>query len=140
MKRRKAQVEIIIFKRIKNKILFLLLKRNEEKGGFWQPVTGGVRANESFDQAVMRELKEETGITHYLQRIDNVYGFQFESQEDGVLSEYVFGIEVSPATNIKLSSEHMAMKWCTLDQSSTLLKYENNKKAFKKLFSLLNSQ
>lgn len=102
MSKRIAQVEIIVFKIIDNKVLFLLLKRNEQKGGFWQPITGGVHEGEDLIQAVSRELEEETGITKYLRLIENVHYFEFYANELGMLKEYVFGIQVVPDTNIKL--------------------------------------
>ena len=41
-----AQVEVIVFKIVDGKPIFLLMKRQPERGGFWQPVTGGVEADE----------------------------------------------------------------------------------------------
>lgn len=134
---RKAQVEIIVFKIINGEIFFLLLKRNEQKGGFWQPVTGGARYQESLIQAVRRELKEETGINNPLRIIEGVYYFEFNTKEYGLLKEYVFGVEVTAAVKIKISSEHTEMRWCALNDSLIFLKHENNKIAFKKLYSLL---
>lgn len=135
MSNRIAQVEIIVFKIIDNKVLFLLLKRNEQKGGFWQPITGGVQEGEDLISAVNRELKEETGVTKYLRIIDNVHYFEFDANELGILKEYVFGIQIASDTNIKLSEEHTEMKWCDLDESLVLLKYDNNKDGFKKINS-----
>ena len=44
---------------------FLILKRNESLGGFWQPVTGGFEeGDKSLIQSCKREIEEETGITH----------------------------------------------------------------------------
>ena len=137
MPKRTMQVEIIVFKIVNNKILFLMLKRNEQKGGFWQPITGGVEDGESLAQAVNRELREETGITNYLRIINDVYYFEFDTIECGVLKEYVFGVQIATDMDAKLSPEHIEIKWCTLEESLALLKYENNKTGFKKLISLL---
>lgn len=134
---RTTQVEIIVFKIVNGEILFLLLKRNEQKGGFWQPITGGVHERESLISAVNRELLEETGIKEYLRLIENVHYFEFDFEGYGRLKEYVFGVEVAPEINAKLSHEHTEMKWCSLDDSLALLKYESNKTGFKKLYSLL---
>lgn len=116
-----------------------MLKRNQEKGGFWQPITGGVEDGESLAQAVNRELWEETGISKYVRVINDVYYFEFNTTEYGKLKEYVFGIEVAPDIEAKISSEHTEMKWCTLEESLALLKYEDNKSALKKLNSLLRA-
>lgn len=133
MRKRTTQVEIIVFKIVDEKILFLLLKRNKQKGGFWQPVTGGVENGESLAQAVSRELQEETGITKYLRIINDVYYFEFDTAEYGTLKEYVFGVQITPDIDAKLSPEHTEMKWCTLEESLALLKYDSNKTGFKNL-------
>ena len=41
------EIEGILFKRADGKIQYLLLKRHPEKGGFWQPVTGGLEEGET---------------------------------------------------------------------------------------------
>jgi dATP pyrophosphohydrolase len=138
MPNRTAQVEIIVYKIIDDKIVFLLLKRNEQKGGFWQPITGGVNPEENLIHAVDRELQEETGVESYLEKINDVYYFEFETEKYGIIKEYVFGVKISPDTNIKISDEHTEMKWCTLDEALALLKHESNKTGFRNLFSLLS--
>ena len=132
------QVEVIVFKIINHEVLFLLLKRTEKRGGFWQPITGGVHEGENLAQAVDRELLEETGITEYIRKINDVHYFEFETGANKVLKEYVFGLEISPNTAVKLSPEHTEIKWCTLKDSLALLKHEDNKTGFKKLFNMLN--
>jgi len=41
---------------------YLLLKRTERDGGFWQPITGVIEPGESPLQAAVREVREETGL------------------------------------------------------------------------------
>jgi len=139
MSKRIMQVEVIVFKIVDDKTIFLLLKRNEQKGGFWQPITGGVKDGENLAQAVNREMQEETDITSYLRIINDVHYFEFDTAEYGILKEYVFGVQIAPDMYAKLSPEHTEMKWCTLEESLVLLKYENNKTGFKKLISLLTA-
>src|SRR4030042_1806138 len=57
-----VQVEAIICRINSGRIEYLLLKRLPERNGFWQPVTGGVEEGESRDEALHREIMEETGI------------------------------------------------------------------------------
>ena len=40
---------------------YLLFQVNEKRGGFWQNITGSVEKNESFYEAALREINEETG-------------------------------------------------------------------------------
>ena len=106
MNQRIAQVEIIVFKIINNKPLFLLLKRIPERGGFWQPVTGGVHEGENLDTAAKRELFEETQITEFNNFLKDVYFFEFGSDDEGWMKEYVYGVGVNQAVDAILSFEH----------------------------------
>ncbi len=140
MESRTTQVEIIVFKIVNQKMLFLLLKRTPERGAFWQPITGGVHENELLHDAVQRELKEETGLIDYLNIYNDVYYFEFQSEGYGILKEHVFGVEVAPKVTIALSPEHTELKWCNLPEALSLLKYESNKTAFQKLVDLVKNK
>jgi dATP pyrophosphohydrolase len=141
MKDRVAQVQVIIFKLINNEPLFLLLKRNALKGGFWQGVTGGVKLEEKIEDAMKREVFEETGITQWVRKMDNVHYFEYDTGfiEYGIMKEYVFALEIYSDQNIKMSDEHTEMRWCNLEEALKLLKYDNNKEGFKKVYSLLKN-
>ncbi len=126
------QIEGIIFRRNNGKIEFLLLKRNKERGGFWQPITGGLEEGETIKQTLLRELKEETGVEEA--KIINLnYSFQFK-ENDLWLTEFVFSIEISSKEKIKISSEHDEYLWCDLNTALDKLKWDTNKQAFKKTF------
>ena len=132
------QIEVIVFKKERQDLLFLILKRNLQKGGFWQPITGGVEENETLEQAALREVKEEIGITTKIQLIDFDYSFEFVDHNENHF-EKVFGLEISLDTNIVISEEHTEFKWVdgkiAIDQ---FLKYPKNKEGFKKIMELIN--
>ena len=86
-----AQVEVIVFKIVDGVPLYLLLKRQPHRGGFWQPVTGGVEEGEDLKETALRELNEETGITEVLEVISDLHYFEFEANGGhGWMKEYVF--------------------------------------------------
>lgn len=129
-----AQVEVIIFKLVDNQVLFLLLKRAEERGGFWQPVTGGVEEGEDLKASAIREMQEETSLSEYLDILEDLHFFEFETNGGfGILKEYVFGLHVHPHAEAKISDEHSEHRWCTIDDALELLKYENNKVGIRKI-------
>ena len=80
MKLRKGnQIEVIVFKKDeKENYKFLLLKRIKSRGGFWQPITGGIEGDESEEEAMKREIKEEIGVKNILNIIGNIYHFVLE--------------------------------------------------------------
>jgi dATP pyrophosphohydrolase len=132
------QAEIIVFKKEGKDLLFLILKRNPQKGGFWQPITGGVEEGETFEETAIREVKEEIGITDDFKLIDINYSFEFIDHGENHI-EKVFGLEISPNEKIILSEEHTKFKWVdgqvAIDQ---FLKYPNNKEGFRKIMNLFN--
>lgn len=67
---RVSQINCIVFKPEEIGYKFLVMKRSEDRGGFWQPITGGVKEGENQIAALKRELQEETGITEYRQIIN----------------------------------------------------------------------
>lgn len=131
------QVEVIVF-RENCGLEFLLLKRNKNRGDFWQPVTGGIEEGETPEEAVFRELFEETQLKKedVVKILDKIHSFSFIS--DGrKIEELVFGIKIKPDSKIILSEEHTERKWVGLEEALSLLKWETNKEAFINLNKIL---
>lgn len=132
------QAEVVIFKKQGSEILFLILKRNSEKGGFWQPITGGVEDEETFKQTAIREVFEEIGVAD-AKLIDIDFSFEFFDHGENHL-EKCFTVEISPDAEIILSPEHTEYKWVDLETAvNQFLKYPNNIKAFQKTLNFLQN-
>ena len=128
-------VVVFIFSRIPEPS-FLLLKRSEEKGGFWQPVSGGVERNEDYIQAVKREIAEETGITDILNIVDLKMSYEYEATKNNVrmkMKDVCFGAEVIQTASVNLSDEHSNYKWCNREEVYTYLNWENIRLPFEQL-------
>jgi len=111
------QVEVIVFKQVPGACSrFLMLKRTPEKGSFWQPITGNVEVEESFEEAAIRELKEETGISEILRLIDTDYAYEF-FDNNRKKTERVYGAEISPEKEVMLSAEHTEYAWVSEDEA-----------------------
>ncbi|OZV10741.1 hypothetical protein CIW83_18670 [Tissierella sp. P1] len=114
----------------------LILKRIPERGGYWQPVCGGVESRENLIETVIREVFEETGISNIKSILDLDYTFTYREIKEGELMEmqdYCFTVEINNITNIKLSDEHEEYKWCSYNQAKEILKWEHNLIALEKL-------
>ncbi len=146
---RKIQVQSIVFRKKENKQEFLLLKRTAEKGGFWQPVSGGMEPEDkTILDTAYRELKEEANIQKkdIIKTLKDVHYFEVDehyltNEPIEPIKEYVFGIEIKPETKIRIENnhcnEHEEIKWTVFDEAIKMLKWENNKEGFKKLHKII---
>ncbi len=101
----KKKVQVIIL--AKSEIL--LLKLAENRGGFWQNITGGVDDGEEFEQAAVRELWEETGIRASV--IEIPFEFKFVDRWNCLVTEKVFLCKLDIKSAPQLSDEHTEYRW-----------------------------
>jgi 8-oxo-dGTP pyrophosphatase MutT (NUDIX family) len=113
-------------------IEYLLLKRLPERNGFWQPVTGGMEEGETREEALCREVKEETGVKNIVAVIEGLHYFEFS--DPNLNQEYVYDVEVSPSEEIVLDGkEHSEYRWCSCKEALRLLHWKENKEALRRL-------
>ena len=126
-----------------NRLFYILAKRSGDRGGFWQPFTGG---EEDFDNGdlfstVIRELKEEIGLEIDKGSILDInYGFTFTDKEGINRSETCFGVTIKPEDkkDLKLSYEHSALIFCSEPEYlKSLMKFEENKIGLEKFHQIL---
>ncbi len=147
-KRNPLQVEVLIYQRKPNGgILVLGLRRIEELGNFWQPVTGGVMKGEDIKDAALREVQEETGISQPIRLYSLNYMFTFPNEEPykklydediTEIKEFTFGFETDTEV-IKLSKEHAAYQWMSPEKAMSRFKFAENKEALKRLIHQLEN-
>lgn len=114
---------------------FLLLKRSPARGGFWQSVSGRVETwDPSFRDAVVREVREETGFTD-LRSVDDLgWGLEFPGPVSGrPLRSHCFSVEVPSPRPPRLSDEHVEHRWCTTGEALSLLYWPDNREALRRL-------
>ena len=107
------KVQVVIFKELNEKIEVLLLQTNQNRGQFWQNVTGGKEANDNsnFD-AAKREVKEEIGIEldqNDLFDLDKSFNY-YDANRNIHYLEHLFMARVYTDA-ITLSPEHQAYRW-----------------------------
>lgn len=56
------KVQGVIYAEENKKRDYLIIKRRENDGGFWQGVTGTVEEGELLVECLIREIKEELGV------------------------------------------------------------------------------
>jgi lipoyl(octanoyl) transferase len=117
----------------------LVLKRNAAKGGFWQPVTGGIDPGELPPTTAIRELGEELGLTGPVELIDPGYHFSF-TEGTVTLREDVYGVVVVEDWEPVLSDEHDDYAWLSLDEALERLKYDSNKASVRRVHQVVTGE
>ncbi len=130
---RASYVESIIFRRTKNSIRYLLLKRSNYTKyypGIWQIVTGTVEKNEPYYKTAVRESIEETQV-----KIKNFYAFTklnafYSPLKDTINLVPVFVLETDD-DYVKLSEEHTEYKWLSINKAIGLVYFYTQKEMLK---------
>ncbi len=111
---RKEKVLAIITRKIDGQIRFLALRNNPADpahgGDFYYVVTGGVDDGETHDQAVIREVGEETGIVRALRLVRLPIEREYTDTWGNQCHELMYGL-VTDEDVRHLSEEHIESGW-----------------------------
>ena len=99
-----SSVEAII---VKNGLLLLLRRKNNPAKGQWWFPGGRIRKGESLEEALCREVKEETGLDVTACKLVNVYSRLFPERHDITI---VFLCKCS-GDKVTLNEEHTEHKF-----------------------------
>ena len=125
-----------MYKKEKNKIKYLLLKRKLHWKG-WEFVKGGKEKNETDKQAILRELREETGlksikITSY--KLKGKYNYNKKLADRKNYSGQTFKLYSAEVKKGKVKIdklEHENYKWVTFSSAIKLLTWQNQRKCLR---------
>ena len=116
---------------------FLILKKKGKWVG-WQFVQGGKKKNESWEDAVKREVFEETGLKNVkvIKKLDfkRDYWFVWKGEKIHKFLTF-FLVEANKKNKVKISVEHSDYKWRKYKKALEDIKYGKDefKKAVKEL-------
>lgn len=109
----KKLIDVYPYKIVEESPLFLLLKRAGGKlyEGQWRMIGGKVKEVETYWQAAIRELKEETNLNpEKFWSVPTINHF-YEASTDQILIIPAFGAEVESDKIPVLDDEHIDFKW-----------------------------
>ena len=106
----------------------------------WETVHGHIEAAETPDQAAVREVQEETGLTVGRLYVITVQPF-FLAKTRAVELAVVFAAFVRPAPDlaITLGPEHMRSEWLSVEDASERFVWPRERAALAEIVQLLSS-
>lgn len=111
-------VKGIIFNRNLGKILLIQRSENDPTGAnTWENAGGNIEYEEIPEEAMIREITEETGITEItIERV--AYVTLVNAEEPYLIIAYLCEAQ---AENVTLSTEHQAFIWADKDECRNML-------------------
>ena len=142
-KTKKAQVLIAAIDNTSHSFKFLLLQTNEQRGRFWQNVTGKVEGEETFEEGGLREAIEETqlNIETIVDIVDLGLSYDFTDQRGRKVHEKSFLIICDKMWDITIDpKEHQAYKWINQDEvEEGIVKFRSNLETLEKAKLILRN-
>lgn len=126
---------LYVYRRRGDAVEFLLLHRAPGRcmAGTWQPVYGRIQPDETAWQAVVRELREETGLAPIeLYHVDSVNTF-YLPENDSVQHSPTFAAEVDASADVQLNPEHTAAQWLPPDEFARRLLWPGQRREFQEI-------
>jgi 8-oxo-dGTP pyrophosphatase MutT (NUDIX family) len=97
-------------------------------------VSGKVDASDAgFEEALRRELAEETGFDRFVAVLDLDWSVEFDGPDGRRWRLHAFGVELDGDRAPVLSPEHVAFEWLPPEVARSRLHYQDNRDAVTRL-------
>lgn len=137
----KKLIDLYPYRVVDSEVSFLLFRRAKGKiyEGQWRMIGGKVKAQETYWQAALRELKEETNLApKSFWTIPSINQF-YEHSSDKILSIPAFAAEIHPDETIQLDDEHNDFRWIKSKDASNYIQWPEQIRLIELTNRLINS-
>lgn len=143
--RRPEEVAVVVRRPGKRGGEFLVVLRSPEKLGYWHLVAGGLEADETPEEAAVRELREETGLEALPEPLGDPLAYDLAGDPESVRERFPEGtttitvwpfVADAPARwEPTLDAEHVDHRWLDADDACELLHYPEPREAVRRAAS-----
>lgn len=125
----------VLFSETDSGKIFLLLNY---PSGHWDFVKGNIEKGETLQQTVIREIREETGITdvEFIDEFEGKIEYNYQRYGDLIHKEVVFFLAKTKTVDVKISHEHLGFLWLGFDDALKKLTYKNAKNIMEQIKKL----
>ena len=122
-----------------DEVKYLLL---HYEAGHWDFVKGNVEPNETEQETVIRELREETGITDakFIEDFKEKIDYFYRRQGTTIHKEVIFYLMETQTETVKISYEHVGYIWLNYQQAIEKLTFKNARDVLQKAHKLMKVQ
>ena len=115
--------------------LYLLLNY---PSGHWDFVKGNIEKGETVKQTVLREVKEETGISDikFVCGFEDKVEYYYQREGELVHKQVVFFLAKTSTNDVKLSHEHLNFVWLRFNDAMQKLTYKTAQNLLKRVKGL----
>ena len=122
-----------------SEVKYLLL---HYEAGHWDFVKGNVEPNETEQETVIRELREETGITDakFIEAFKEKIDYFYRRQGTTIHKEVIFYLMETHTETVKISYEHVGYIWLNYQQAMEKLTFKNARDVLQKAHKLMKAR
>ena len=126
----------VIFRHTPEGRMFLILNY---PSGHWDFVKGKIEEEETLHQTVLRETKEETGISdlEFINGFEEIIEYNFQLKDEIIHKKVVFFLANTKTEKITISHEHLGYNWLNFKDAKQKTTYDNAKFILSKAEQLL---
>jgi bis(5'-nucleosidyl)-tetraphosphatase len=119
-----------------SEVKYLLL---HYEAGHWDFVKGNVEPNENEQETVIRELREETGITDakFIEDFKEKIDYFYRRQGVTIHKEVIFFLLETHTEAVTISFEHVGYIWLNYQQAKEKLTFKNARDVLQKAHKLM---